>query len=105
VWEWAISIPGQLTDPVAFLQRIVADDLADLPLGLNKTRLQGYSGYVPLASHPRSPLKPPSGLPTPFSPLGNMWTLNSESRVVAVAGVEQGCVVELTEDAGPPGRP
>ena len=48
VLEWVISLPGELADMVALLRRIVAGDLVDLPLGLNNTRLGGYSGYVPL---------------------------------------------------------
>jgi hypothetical protein len=45
--EWVISLPEELADMVALLRRIAAGDLVDLPLGLNKTRLEGYSGYVP----------------------------------------------------------
>lgn len=54
VLEWVLSIPGELAALVALLQRIVTGDLVDLPMGLNKTRLEGYSGYVPLAPPERS---------------------------------------------------
>ena len=54
VLEWVLTLPGELAHMVALLERIVAGDLADLPLGSNKTRLEGYSGYVSLAPNPRS---------------------------------------------------
>ncbi|MGZ4566914.1 MAG: hypothetical protein ACXVFZ_08800 [Blastococcus sp.] len=54
VLEWVLSIPGELKDLVGLLRQIVAGDLADLPAGLNNTRLEGYSRYVLLAPPKRS---------------------------------------------------
>jgi hypothetical protein len=54
VLEWVLSVPGELTDLVGLLRRIVAGELGGLPAGSNNTRLEGYSGYALAAPPERS---------------------------------------------------